>query len=59
VDVGELTDWVLLKTKEHFEEARHDNEGRFKKLDIDHNGVLTWNEYMVEFLGNKDFDRCI
>ena len=49
----------MLKTKEHFDEARHDNKDKFQKLDSNHDGILTWNEYLVEFLGNKKYDRYV
>ena len=53
----ELSQWVILKTKEHFDEARHENKDKFNDLDLDGNGILNWNEYLVQFLEENGFDR--
>ncbi|CAK8690888.1 unnamed protein product [Clavelina lepadiformis] len=57
LDVDELAAWVLQKTREHFKEAKQGNKEKFDKLDGDHDGHLTWNEYLTEFLGQRGFDK--
>ena len=57
IEVQELKNWVQQKTKEHFEEARHESKEKFHKFDLDKDGILTWNEYLVEFLVAKGFNR--
>ena len=38
ITVDELEDWIVLKTNEHFEEARKENQDIFESLDDDNNG---------------------
>jgi len=55
--VPELSSWVLSKTREHFEEAKHESAEKFRKLDTDGDKKLSWNEYLVEFLAQRNFDK--
>uniref|UniRef100_F7A934 45 kDa calcium-binding protein n=1 Tax=Ciona intestinalis TaxID=7719 RepID=F7A934_CIOIN len=57
LDEAELSKWVLHKTKEHFSEAKQENEQKFKELDTDNDGNVTWNEYLTEFLSRKNYSR--
>uniref|UniRef100_H2ZFS3 EF-hand domain-containing protein n=1 Tax=Ciona savignyi TaxID=51511 RepID=H2ZFS3_CIOSA len=57
LDENELSKWVLHKTKEHFEEAKLASEHKFNELDNDKDGSVSWNEYLVEFLGRRNFNR--
>nr|CAB3265916.1 45 kDa calcium-binding protein-like [Phallusia mammillata] len=57
LDNSELTAWVLSKTREHFEEAKRGNAQQFAKIDTDGDNQITWNEYLAEFLAQRNFDK--
>ena len=40
ISISELEDWIILKVKEHFEEAASENENTFKALDTDNDGAV-------------------
>ena len=50
INSRELCEWVLSKTKEHFDEAQRMNDQRFMSADIDRDGELTWSEFKAGFL---------
>lgn len=50
INSKELCEWVLSKTKEHFDEAQRMNDQRFMSADIDRDGELTWSEFKAGFL---------
>lgn len=54
---GELTEWVLIKIEEHFKEATEQNSETFTSLDIDNDQLISWQEYILEYLSKKGFDR--
>ncbi|GFN96059.1 45 kda calcium-binding protein [Plakobranchus ocellatus] len=51
----EMQEWVAQKMKEHFDEARMENEHIFKHLDPDGDGFIKWKEYYVHFLLSRGF----
>lgn len=57
LDESELTDWVMTKTREHFYEARINNEKTFRMLDIDEDEKVTWNEFISQFLSEKGMNK--
>ena len=40
LSVDELEEWIVAKTKEHFEEARLQNSDVFRALDVNHDSAL-------------------
>lgn len=46
----ELAEWVLQKTKEHFDEAQRNNEQRFVAADINGDSQVNWIEWKAGFL---------
>ncbi|XP_039257431.1 45 kDa calcium-binding protein-like [Styela clava] len=57
LDEAELTDWVLTKTREHFYEARMNNEKTFRLIDLDGDEKVTWNEFISQFLSEKGMNK--
>lgn len=52
---SEMEAWITEKMKEHFAEAKHENEHIFKHLDPDGDGYIRWKEYYVHFLLSRGF----
>ncbi|RUS79645.1 hypothetical protein EGW08_012592 [Elysia chlorotica] len=52
----EMEKWIAQKMKEHFDEAKRENEHIFKHLDPDGDGFIKWKEYYVHFLLSRGFD---
>ena len=50
INPSELSEWVLQKTKEHFDEAQRNNEQRFIASDINGDGQVNWIEWKAGFL---------
>ncbi|XP_013883617.1 45 kDa calcium-binding protein [Austrofundulus limnaeus] len=57
VSSKELQEWIMEKTKEHFQEAMKENKNSFSAVDPDGDGYVTWNEYKIKFLASKGFDE--
>uniref|UniRef100_A0A1A8UTK6 45 kDa calcium-binding protein n=1 Tax=Nothobranchius furzeri TaxID=105023 RepID=A0A1A8UTK6_NOTFU len=57
VSAKEMQQWIMEKTKEHFEEAMMENKNSFHAVDPDGDGFVTWNEYRIKFLASKGFDE--
>lgn len=56
IEENELAAWVLTKTREHFDHAKLANKEKFQQLDSDENGLLEWEEYLIEFIAQKGLD---
>ena len=50
INPNELANWVMAKTKEHFDEAQRTNDQRFQSADLNNDGLLTWAEFKAGFL---------
>lgn len=53
---SEMEMWILDNMKEHFLEAKKENDNIFKHLDPDGDGYVTWKEYYVHFLLSRGFE---
>ncbi|XP_035697091.1 45 kDa calcium-binding protein-like [Branchiostoma floridae] len=53
----ELQDWILRKTQEHFQEAEQENSKHFQEVDQNKDGNLHWDEYRLQFLESRGYDR--
>lgn len=50
IDKEELTRWIHERILEHVESARQKNEGFFKSIDKDGDGLISWREYRYKLL---------
>lgn len=57
IDEKEMMDWVLTKTREHFYEARLDNELTVETLDADNDDRISWNEFLSNLITNDADER--
>lgn len=57
VDEKEMTNWVLTKTREHFYEARLDNELAVEGLDVDKDDRISWNEFLSNLITDNADER--
>ncbi|XP_002733629.1 45 kDa calcium-binding protein-like [Saccoglossus kowalevskii] len=55
----ELTDWISIKTEEHYKEAVEENEKTFFKFDPNQDGVISWAEYKIYFLKVKGYSQSL
>ncbi|CAH1240205.1 SDF4 [Branchiostoma lanceolatum] len=53
----ELQNWILSKTQEHFQEAEQENSKHFQEVDQNKDGTLHWDEYRLQFLESRGYDR--
>lgn len=56
VTISELENWIAAKVKEHYTQAVRDNFWIFSALDKNHDGLVSWEEYHVNFMIEKGFD---
>jgi len=56
IEEDELALWVLTKTREHFDSAKQKCLEKFQQLDSDQNGLLEWEEYLIEYIAQKGLD---
>ncbi|XP_077998649.1 45 kDa calcium-binding protein-like [Glandiceps talaboti] len=51
----ELTDWISMKTEEHYAEAKEENTKTFPMFDPNKDGKITWDEYRIYFLKERGY----
>jgi hypothetical protein len=57
LSVHELKNWIQAKINEHYTHSEDENHGKFRELDSNNDGLITWDEYVDHLEVPKETNR--
>lgn len=57
LSVHELKNWIQAKINEHYTHSEDENHGKFRELDSNDDGLITWDEYVDHLEVPKETNR--